>query len=41
MITIRRIDKQDTEAVKSMMRQYELQFPEFVIQYYPERWNSC
>ena len=40
MITIRTIHEQDTEAVKSIMRQYELQFPEFVINYYPDRWDN-
>jgi hypothetical protein len=40
LITIRRIHEQDTEIVKSIMRQYKLQFPEFVIHYYPERWAN-
>lgn len=40
LIALRNIQEQDTEAVKSIMRQYELQFPEFVIHYYPERWAN-
>ena len=40
MITYRRIEGKDTEKVKSLMKQYPLQFPRFVINYYPDRWSN-
>ena len=40
MISYRQLEPQDPELVKQLMEQYELQFPSFIVNLYPERWAS-
>ncbi|AOZ90777.1 GNAT family N-acetyltransferase [Paenibacillus crassostreae] len=40
MIEYRRIEEIDTETIRSLMEHYSLQFPRFIINYYPERWSK-
>jgi len=37
---IRPIEKDDPEAVKNVMSEHTLQFPDFIINKYPERWEA-
>ncbi|UNK16821.1 GNAT family N-acetyltransferase [Paenibacillus sp. N3/727] len=40
MINFRFLQEQDQESVKKLMKEYPLQFPDFVLDMYPERWAS-
>lgn len=40
MIEYRRMEEVDTKTVQNLMEQYSLQFPRFIIDYYPQRWSK-
>lgn len=40
MIEYRLLQDDDAESIKKIMKEYPLQFPDFVINQYPERWAS-
>jgi ribosomal protein S18 acetylase RimI-like enzyme len=40
MIVFRKIENKDIDNILALFEQYPLQFPRFVINRYPERWNN-